>query len=122
VKYDIRQDKLLPMSRFFPLSIDAGRPIASLGDGKIRLLKPRYLHENEEERVVLDVLKAGYDTYEGIVECIENYGDMREGEVLSTLKELKFRQSKRVVEYNCYFSLYNSKSAPQIRTTIRGDE
>lgn len=122
VKYDVRQDKLLAMSRFFPLSIDAGKPRAELGDGKIRLLKPRYLHQNEEERVVLEVLKAGCDTYEGIVECILHYGDMSEGEILRTLKELKFRQSKRVVEFDCYFSLYNSKSAPQIPTTIRGDD
>lgn len=119
VKYDKRLDVLVPLGRAYPIAVDAGKPRTELGDGKIIIRRSDYIPVNEEERVVLEVIKAGYDTYEGIVDYIETYGDMSEGEILTTLKELKFRKSKRAIDYSCFFSLYNSKSAPQIKSTLR---
>lgn len=122
VAYDRRLDILEGVGRPFPMAFDAGVPRSYLGDGKIQVKRWRYQPENEEERIVLDVLKAGVDKYEDLVEVLETDGDMSQGEVLSTLKELKFRKRKRVLEYNCFFSIYNSKSSPNIRTSVRALE
>lgn len=119
VKYDRRLDMLVPIGRPFPIAFDAGKPRTELGDGKIIVKRHNYIPENEEERIVLDVLKAGYDTYENLVDYIETNGDMQEWEILATLKELKFRKSKRAIDYGCWFSIFNSKSAPQLRTAVR---
>jgi len=118
VKWDRRLVLLTPLGRPYPIAIDAGKPRSNLGDGKIYLKRVGYCPETEEERVVLDVIKAGAETYEEIVDLITTYGDMSEKEVLATIKELKFRKHKRVIDYPCYFGLYNSKSAPQIKTTL----
>ena len=105
------------------MPIDAGKPRSELGNGKIVIKRHNYQPETEEERVVLEVLKAGVDTYEGIVELLEDEGDMSEREVLDTLKglglKLPGRRPKMVIDYPCYFRIYNSKSAPQIKTSVR---
>ncbi len=123
VKYDRRLDMLIPLGRPFPMPIDAGKPRSELGNGKIVIKRHNYQPETEEERVVLEVLKAGVDTYEGIVELLEDEGDMSEREVLDTLKglglKLPGRRPKMVIDYPCYFRIYNSKSAPQIKTSVR---
>jgi len=122
VKYERRLDILVPYGKTTIIPVDAGKPRSYLGDGKIQLKKPYYEPVNEEERIILDVLKSGYDTYEGIVGLLESDGDMSEAEVLDTLKELSFRKNKRAINYPCFFRLYNSKSAPQINTQIRAEE
>jgi len=121
VKYDRRLNILAPLGRPYPMAIDAGKPRSKLGDGKIYLRRGNYTPETEEERVVLEVIKAGYDNYENIVDLIETQGDMTEREILATLKELKFRKHKRVLDYPCWFGLYNSKSAPQMKTSLKGE-
>jgi len=122
VKYDPRLNILARIGSPFPLAFDAGKPRSEMGDGKIVLRRLNYRPETEEERIVLDVLKAGVDKYEDIVSLIETDGDMVEDEVLATLKELKFRKSKRALDYACYFGLYNSKSAPSIKTSLKASE
>lgn len=123
VKYDRRRDILEPVvSSPFTLAIDGGRPRSDLGNGKIVLRKPNYSPETEEERIVLDVLRMGYDTYESLVELIYDEGDMTEDEILVTLKELRFRKYKRVIDYPCWFGLYNSKSAPQMTTSLKMED
>jgi len=122
VKYDTRLSMLARIGSPFPIAFDAGKPRTELGDGKIVLRRRNYRPETEEEQIVLDVVKAGVDTYEDIVALLETEGDMVEDEVLETLKELKFRKSKRAVTYPDYFGLYNSKSAPQIRTALKTQE
>lgn len=119
VKYDKRLNALIPLGQPFPIRIDAGKPKSDIGDGKIMIKKPWYKPESEEERIVLDVLRAGSDTYEDMVDFIQTHGDMSEVEILETLKELSFNPRKHAVDYPCYFRLYNSKSAPQIRTSLR---
>jgi hypothetical protein len=121
VKYDKRLEVLLATSKPFYISFDAGKPRSYIGDGKVVLSERRrdYRPETEEERIVLDVIKAGLDNYDGIVELLEAEGDMTEWEVLSTLKELKFRPRKRAIDYPCDFSIFNSKSAPQLKSTVR---
>ena len=121
VKYDQRMDILIPISKPFYISIDAGKPRSYLGDGRIIIRPDRmnYPPETEEERIVLDVVKAGLDTYEDIVSLLEGEGDMSEWETLTTLKDLKFRKNKRVIDYPCDFGLFNSKSAPQIRSSLK---
>ena len=121
VKYDRRTNLLVPIGRPFPIAFDAGKPRSTLGDGKIVVRKPNYIPENEEERLILEVMKAGVDNYEKLVDILETDGDMLETEVLQTLKEMRFTKRKRVVDYPCYFDLYNSKSAPQIRTSLRSE-
>ena len=119
VKYDKRLSALLTFGRPFPIAIDAGRPRGFLDGGKVVVRKPNYKPETEEERIVFDLLKAGVGTYKELVGYIEQYGDMDEGEILETLKTLKFTKRKRAIDYACYFGLYNSKSAPQIKTSIK---
>ena len=127
VRYDKRMDILIPISKPFSISIDAGKPRSYLGDGKI-IIKPDclsnegellYAPETEEERIVLDVLMAGVDVYEDIVNLLEKDGDMSEWETLATLKDLKFKKNKRVVDYPCDFGLFNSKSAPNIKSSLK---
>lgn len=119
VKYDKRLDILTPIGKPFPIAFDAGRPRPDIGDGKIVVKKHRYIPQTEEERIVLTVLNAGIDTYDDLVKTLETDGDMTESEVLATVKELKFRKSKRVVDYDCVFGLFNSKSAPQVKSSVR---
>jgi len=119
VKYDRRLDILISTSRPFSISFDAGKPRSYIGDGKIIIKKPNYVPETEEERIVLDVLKAGADRYEDLVEILETDGDMSEWEILETIKVLKFRKTKRVIDYPCDFSIFNSKSAPQMGASAR---
>ena len=127
VKYDKRLDILIPISKPFTISIDAGKPRSYLGDGKI-IVRPEWLDdqgkltytpETEEERIVLDVLMAGVNVYEDIVKLLEEDGDMSEWETLATLKDLKFKKSKRVLDYPCDFGLFNSRSAPQIKSSLK---
>ncbi len=65
VKYDRRLDVLNRLGKPFPIAFDAGKPRPELGDGKIRLTKNGYKPESEEEAIVLKVLQAGIDTYDG---------------------------------------------------------
>lgn len=119
VKYDRRLDLFIVTSRQpFAISIDAGRPRSYIGDGKIHITKSAYRPDCEEERVVLDVLKAGVESYEELVAVLETQGDMCENEILETIKVLKFKKIKRAIDYPCDFSIYNSKSAPNIKTSV----
>lgn len=122
VKYDKRLQVLISIGRPFPIPIDAGKPRSYLGDGRIIVGKPKYTPESEEERVVLTVLNEGMTKYDELVDYIVEYGDMDEGEILATLKELAFVKRKRVVSYPCYFLLFNSKSVPQMRTSLKSVE
>jgi len=122
VKYDKRMMVLLSIGRPFPIAVDAGKPISYLGDGRIIVRKPKYQPENEEERVVLTVLNEGMTKYDELVNYIETYGDMSEGEILATLKELAFVRRKRIISFPCYFLIFNSKSAPQMRTSLKSVE
>lgn len=125
VKYDAKLNILEPLGTAFPIPLDAGKPRTELGDGKILIKKPKYLPENEEERIVLDVIKSGYDKYEDIVHVITEYGDMSESEVLETIKllglKLPMRRPKMVLDYPCYYKLYNSKSAVALTTKVKLD-
>lgn len=121
VKWDRRKVMFIPLGRPFPMAIDAGKPRTNLGDGRISIRRTNYSPETEEERVILDVIRVGAETYEEIIDLIETHGDMSEREVLATLKELKFRKHKRAIDYPCYFGLYNSKSAPQMKTSLVGE-
>lgn len=122
VKYDPRLNILARIGTPFPIMFDAGKPRTELGDGRITIHRPGYVPATEEERIVLDVIKSGVDTYEEIVALLETEGDMVEDEVLTTLKELKFRKSKRAIEFPCWFGIFNSKSAPQLFTALRSSE
>lgn len=129
VKYDRRLDVLNSISRPYAIPVDAGKPRSFIGDGKIRLTKRAsyYLPESEEERIVLDVLKAGVDNYEQLVEFITTEGDMSEWEISLVLKELCLklphqRQPKYVIDYPCYYKIFNSKSAPNMKTKVRLEE
>ena len=122
VRYDRRVEILIHTGRPFPIIVDAGKPIGYLGDGKIKVKKLDYKPETEEEQIVLNVLKAGAETYEDLVEFISEHGDMSETEILNTLKHLKFNKRKHVVDYPCWFSIYNSKSAPNLKTSLKLQE
>jgi len=118
-QYDKRRETLVQIGKPEIVRFDAGKPRSDLGDGKITIAKQLYEGVNEEEEIVLRVIKAGYDNYEEIVNLLETKGDMEEWETLNTLKYLKFNRQKRAIDYPCWFGLYNSKSAPQIDTRLR---
>jgi len=126
VRYDRRTDVLISASKPLAIPVDAGKPRSFIGDGKITIKKPDYEPETEEERIVLDVIKAGADNYEELVEFLKTEGDMSEIEVLTTLKELCLklpgRRPKFAIWYPCYYFLFNSRSAPQIETSLKGDD
>ncbi len=123
VKYDPRQDLLIEKSRAFSIPVDAGKPRSFIGDGKIIIKRPDYLPETEEERVVLEAIKSGIDNYEHLVEILSTVGDMSERETLDTLKTLCLwlpnRPPKFVIWYPCYYFIFNSQSAPNMRTSLR---
>ena len=127
VKYDKRMDMIIPVGRPFAIPVDAGKPRNYIGDGKIVIRKPYYKPENPEEAIVLEAIKAGLDTYEKLVEFLEGAGDMSEFEVLATLKELCLnlmprKKMKGVIWYPCIYHIFNSRSAPNLKTTIKVGE
>ena len=124
VKYDRRMDMIIPVSRPFAIPVDAGKPRSYIGDGKIIIKKPRYRPETLEEAIVLEAIKAGLDTYEGLVSFLEAAGDMSEFEVLSTLKDLCLnlmprKRPKFAITYPHIYGIFNSKSAPNLKTSIK---
>jgi len=125
VKYDRRLDLLVPQGKAMSIPVDAGRPRSFIGDGRIVVKRPDYQPESDEERIVLDVLKAGVDTYEGLVDAIDEYGDMSEWEILDTLKRLSLKlpgkRGKFVVDYPCYYKIFNSRSAPSMKTNVKSE-
>ena len=123
VTYDKRNDILIPLGRPSVFGVDAGKPRTYLGDGKIIIKKSHYEPETVEEKIVLTVLRAGIDIYEEIVDVLADKGDMQEYEVLNTLKALRFGKDefgkyKRAISFNCFFDTFNSKSSPQLKTSI----
>lgn len=126
VKYDRRMDMIIPIGRPFAIPVDAGKPRSYIGDGKIVIKKPGYRPETLEEAIVLEAIKAGLDTYEGLVAFLEAAGDMSEYEVLSTLKDLSlnlmpWKRYKGVLDYPCVYKIFNSRSAPNLKTSIKID-
>jgi len=124
VKYDRRMDMIIPIGRPFAIPVDAGKPRSYIGDGKIIIKKPHYRPETAEEAIVLEAIKAGLDTYEGLVAFLEDAGDISEFEVLATLKELCLnlmpkKRFKGVIWYPCIYHIFNSKSAPNLKTNIK---
>ena len=118
-QYDKRMEKLALIGRPYTMVFDAGKPRSNIGDGKIVIKKTLYKGQTEEEEIVLSVLKSGVSNYEELVHILETDGDMTEKETLDTLKDLKFKTNIRAVDYPCWFGLYNSKSAPQLSTSLR---
>lgn len=124
VKYDRRMDMIIPIGKPFAIPVDAGKPRSYIGDGKIVIKKPWYKPETPEEAIVMEAIKAGLDTYEGLVEFLEAAGDMSEYEVLSVLKDLCLnlmprKRFKGILWYPCVYHIFNSKSAPNLRTSIK---
>jgi len=123
VKYDKRMDMIIPIGRPFAIPVDAGKPRPYIGDGKITIKKHNYRAETEEERIVLDCINAGLDTYEGLVEFLEAEGDMSAFEILATLKvlclKLPGKRPKFVIDYGCIYNIFNSRSAPNLKTSIK---
>jgi len=124
VKYDRRMDMIIPIGRPFAIPVDAGKPRSYIGDGKIIIKKHNYRPETPEEAVLLEAIKAGLDTYEGLVDFLEATGDMSEFEILATLKELCLnlmprKRPKFIIWYPCIYHIFNSRSAPNLRTNIK---
>lgn len=116
VAYDRRKMILVPTKKPVVLSYDGGKPRSYLGNGIITITKNWYQGETDDEQLVLGAIKAGVNRYEDLVTILEDQAGMTEAEVLTTLKDLKFRKTKRVITYPDFFGLYNSKSAPQIKS------
>ena len=129
VKYDKRMDLIIPIGRPFPIPVDAGKPRSYIGDGKIVVKKPWYKPETEEERIVLTcITQLGIDNYEHLVAYLENVGDMSEFEVLRTLKDLALnlqdegKRPKMVVSYPHIYGIFNSRSAPNLKTNLKAGD
>lgn len=125
VKYNRDRDRFDFIGKAFPIPIDAGKPRKEIGDGKIRITKPKYQPENENERVVLEALKTGISDYDTLVDFLYEEGDMEEWEILQTLKELGLNMKylglkvKMAIDYPCYFKIFNSKSAVDIGSNVK---
>jgi len=123
VKYDKRMDMIVPFGRPFLIPLDAGKPRSYIGDGKIIIKKHGYKPETLEETIVLEAIKAGLDTYEELLAFLGTEGDMSEFETLATLKELCLKlpgkRPKFVIWYPCIYYIFNSRSAPNLRTSIK---
>lgn len=123
VKYDMRMDLIIPIGRPFAIPLDAGKPRPYIGDGKIVIKKSYYKPETPEEAIVLEAIKAGLDTYDDLVDFLEATGDISEFEVLATLKELCLKlpgkRPKFAINYPCVYHIFNSRSAPNLRTNIK---
>lgn len=123
VKYDRRMDMIIPVGRPFAIPVDAGKPRSYIGDGKITIKKPWYKPMTPDEAIVLEAIKAGLDTYESLVEFLEATGDISEFEILATLKELCLklpqRRMKGIIDYPCIYHIFNSRSAPNLKTSIK---
>jgi len=123
VKYDRRMDMIIPIGRPFAIPVDAGKPRHYIGDGRIVVKRYNYKPETADEKFILDGIKAGLDTYEGLVEFLDAEGDMSEFEVLSTLKELCLKlprkRPKFVIWYPCIYHIFNSRSAPNLKTNVK---
>jgi hypothetical protein len=127
VKYDRRMDMIIPVGRPFAIPVDAGKPRPYIGDGKIVIKKHWYKPETSEEAIVLEAIKAGLDTYDGLVEFLEDAGDMSEYEVLSTVKDLGLnlmpkKRPKMVIDYGCIYRIFNSRSAPNLKTNVKASD
>lgn len=123
VKYDRRMDLIIPVSQPFIIPVDAGKPRSFIGDGKIIIRKPNYTPQSGEEKIILDCIKDGLDNYEQLVEFLEDEVEMPEIETLSILKELCLKlpgkRAKFAIWYPCYYFVFNSRSVPQLKTTIK---
>ena len=123
VKYDKRMDMIIPIGRPFAIPVDAGKPRPYIGDGKIIIKKPHYRPENPEEAIVLEAIKAGLDTYERLVSFLKAGGCMSEFEILAILKglclKLPGRRPKFVIEYPHIYGIFNSRSAPNLKTSLK---
>ncbi len=124
VKYDKRMDLIIPTGRQFAIPVDAGKPRGDIGDGKILIRKHDYRPETSEEAIVLEAIKAGLDTYDKLVSFLEATGDMSEFETLTVLKELCLnlaprKKPKFVIWYPCIYFIFNSRSAPNLKTSIK---
>ena len=121
VRYDKRMGQFIHLGEPTALSFDAGEPMRYLGDGLIRITRPEYEPQDENERVVMEALRQGYNTYEGLVEILGEHSKMDEWEVLETVKGLKYWKHKRAIDYNDWFRVYNSKSVPNQKTSLKGE-
>jgi len=127
VTYDKREDLLIPMGRPSVIGVDAGKPRSYLGDGRITLRNRDYEPVTQEEAIILKVIGAGIDTFEGIADILYSKGDMQEWEILNTLKALKYGKDElgrfnKAVDYPDIFGLFNSKSSPNMKTSISTQE
>lgn len=123
VSYDPKMDILAPVNpKVFRIPVDAGKPRSYIGDGRIVIRNHDYQPTTPEEAIVLEAIKAGLDNYEELVAFLESAGDMSEFETLATLKtlclHLPHKRSRFAIWYPCYYHIFNSRSAPSIKTSV----
>jgi len=123
VKYDKRMDLLVPVGKPFPIPVDAGKPRSYIGDGRIVVKKPNYQPDSDDEELVLEALKSGIDNYDELVMFLDDKGSMTAGETLAIVKELGLKlpgkRPKFVISYPCIYKLFNSRSAPNMKSSIK---
>ena len=123
VKYDQRMDLIVPVGKPFPIPVDAGKPRSFIGDGRITIRKPDYRPQTIEEQIVIDCIRSGLDRYESLVDYLVDEGCMSEIETLLTLKNLCLKlpgkRPKFAIWYPCYYFIFNSRSAPNLRTSVK---
>jgi len=125
VAYDSYRDRLNPIGRYYAIPVDAGKPRSDIGDGRIVIRDPKYKPETPEEYIVLEAIKAGASDYKMLVTLLEE-GDMSEMDTLLTLKDLCLKlPSKRpkfAIWYPCIYHIFNSQSAPNIKTSLKVED
>lgn len=98
------------------IRLDGAQPVDYLGE-PVTIIDAEY-KGNKNEQKLLDAINSGIDTYEGLLAELK----YRNTNVLSIMKSLYstriIRKQKPVINYGCWFRLYNSKSAPNIKTNV----
>ena len=97
------------------IKLDGARPVTDLGM-PIHILDNEYSGSKVEIKV-LDAVKSGITTYEDLLKEVK----FRVRDDTSVLKILKylFMHKPKIVNYGCWFNVFNSRSKPQISGSKR---
>jgi hypothetical protein len=96
------------------LRLDGAKPVTDLGK-PITIINNDYKAYKQEVKI-LDAIKSGITTYEDLLSEVK----LKKGDdsILSILKHL-FLRRPQVIDYGCWFNVYNSRSTPQIKSKVK---
>ena len=97
------------------IKLDGARPVTELGM-PIEIIDSGYVGSKVEMKL-LDAIRSGVVTFEDLVREVK-YRRRDDTTVLKVLKYL-FMHKPKVINYGCWFNIFNSRSKPQISGSKR---